>query len=537
MANPQTAAEWKQVAANASAQIRALTAQQEAATKDATAAVAAAQAEYFNLRKAAEGKNFDLKTPEGLAALKEARAVAAAYKDNQLNAALEAQSNAELPYTIQINELRQTQSNADRQASTASSGVPDTQVNTAPANTDPGNNTTVTSTPPAVVENATVPATGQNDAAQAAFLEANASEQQLIDPNTDPNTNLGNTIEQLPRPQQLVDPNINSNEGAVSGTSEAIQQQKQAEADARQDDEAYQRATQQYVESEPPNAGGSFQGLQGATNNTRARQITQDAENAKTQGDWRVRLSLAPSASYLYKAENPGILKYLQATDGVIFPYVPQIQVNYAAHYDTSELVHSNYKIYQYKSSSVDQISINCDFTAQDTAEANYLLAVIHFFKSVTKMFYGQDELPKPGTPPPLCYLTGLGGFQFDRHPLVITSFNYSLPNDVDYIRASSPTLQPGVDSTAYNGSKGEVSTSVLGRLLSSGLNTGAQKSAPQFTKATNTQPTYVPTKIQLSLTAYPIVTRNDISNKFSLKDYATGSLLQGSKRNGGGIW
>ena len=68
-------------------------------------------------------------------------------------------------------------------------------------------------------------------------------------------------------------------------------------------------------------------------------------------------------------------------------------------------------------------------------------------------------------------------------------------------------------------------------------LNTGATASAPQFTKATNTQPTYVPTKIQISLTAYPIVTRNDISNKFSLKDYATGSLLQGSRRNGGGIW
>jgi hypothetical protein len=287
-------------------------------------------------------------------------------------------------------------------------------------------------------------------------------------------------------------------------------------------------------------AYGGMQGLQGSVDRARAQQITQDAENAKTQGDWRVRLSLAPSAGYLYKAQNPGILKPLVKTDGVIFPYVPQIQVSYAAHYDPAELTHSNYKIFQYKSSSVDQISINCDFTAQDNDEANYMLAVIHFFRSVTKMFYGQDQTPKPGTPPPLCYLSGMGEFQFDRHPLVISSFNYSLPNDVDYIRAASPTLLSGVNSSGYdNGNDILVNDDVSCRRLQvSGLNFGGKENTPNWEKQTNTQPTYVPTKISIALMAYPIVTRNDISNTFSLEKYATGELLQGSKRpNGGGIW
>ena len=290
-------------------------------------------------------------------------------------------------------------------------------------------------------------------------------------------------------------------------------------------------------------AYGGMQGLQGSVDRTRGQQITQDAENAKTQGDWRVRLSLAPSAGYLYKAQNPGILGPLQKTDGVIFPYVPQIQVTYAAHYDPTELTHSNYKIFQYKNSSVDQINITCDFTAQDNDEANYLLAVIHFFRSVTKMFYGQDEIPKPGTPPPLCYISGMGDFQFDRHPLVISSFNYNLPNDVDYIRAGSPTLLSGVNSSGYN-SGNDISVvdydyeGISGRRLQvNGLNFGGNESAPNWQKQSNTQPTYVPTKIQIAVTAYPIVTRNDISNKFSLREYATGSLLQGSKRSGGGIW
>jgi hypothetical protein len=154
-------------------------------------------------------------------------------------------------------------------------------------------------------------------------------------------------------------------------------------------------------------------------------------------------------------------------------------------------------------------------------------------------MFYGQDQIPKPGTPPPLCYLSGMGEFQFDRHPLVISSFNYNLPNDVDYIRAGSPTLLSGVNSSGYdNGNDIVVDDSTACRRLQvSGLNFGGTESAPNWQKQSNTQPTYVPTKIQLSLTAYPIVTRNDISNKFSLAEYATGKLLQGSKRSGGGIW
>ena len=389
---------------------------------------------------------------------------------------------------------------------------------------------------PAVI--ATLERSLVNAQASLASLESQLSN--LTVAANDPNTNVGNETEQQAQAQQST--NINADPNTNIGAE--IQNAAPADIDVEDPFEAArQEAAAQYENAIPrteqdifaSEGVGNAKGLQGKIEDTRARQITQDAENAKTQGDWRVRLSLAPGAGYLYKAANPGILKYLQKTDGVIFPYVPQIQVTYAAHYDAAELTHSNYKIFQYKNSSIDQISITCDFTAQDTEEANYLLAVIHFFRSVTKMFYGQDSIPKPGTPPPLCYLSGLGGFQFDRHPLVISSFNYSLPNDVDYIRAGSPTLQPGVDSSAYNGSTGADSTASSVRL--GRLNPGATENAPQFTKATNTQPTYVPTKIQISLVAYPIVTRNDISNKFSLKDYATGSLLQGSKRNGGGIW
>jgi hypothetical protein len=237
--------------------------------------------------------------------------------------------------------------------------------------------------------------------------------------------------------------------------------------------------------------------------------------------------------------------------------------VTYGANYQATLPTHSNYKIFQYESSYVDNVTITCEFTAQDTAEANYMLAVIHFLRSVTKMFYGQDQNPKPGTPPPLCYLFGLGEFQFNAHPLAITNFTYNLPSDVDYIRAGALTLPPGVSraeqgdtgksNKSWNPFKSAVNAlaqgavsklggsakSLLGQLMPGGkiagpnFSSGFNANIPPGTK----EPTYVPTKISISITANPIVSRYEVSNNFSVKDYANGKLINGVKRAGGGFW
>jgi hypothetical protein len=240
--------------------------------------------------------------------------------------------------------------------------------------------------------------------------------------------------------------------------------------------------------------------------------------------DWRVRLSLAPGTNFLYR----GILAPLSNTNGVIFPYTPNITIAYVANYEPAEPTHSNYKIQQYKNSAVDTINITCDFTAQDTKEAEYMLAVIHFFRTVTKMFYGQDTTVKPGTPPPLCFLHGFGAFQFDNHPLVITSFNYNLPDSVDYIRANISRFV------------GPIQPSVTTSRLGPQVEPGGKAPPPVFSApnlGTGERVTYVPTKIQIQITAAPVVTRNDVSNNFSLEKYASGDLLRGSIRNSGGIW
>jgi hypothetical protein len=253
--------------------------------------------------------------------------------------------------------------------------------------------------------------------------------------------------------------------------------------------------------------------------------------------DWRVRLVLAGGANYLYEDDNNSILKPLQDSNGVIFPYTPQISTSYNASYDETQLTHSNYRGYFYKGSHVGDISITATFTAQDTREAQYLLAVIHFFRSVTKMFYGQDA--QRGTPPPLVYLIGFGEYQFNGHACLVSSFQYNLPSDVDYIRATGfNNYGENLLNRRAQASQSFPGSSLLGstsRLLASKLlgTPGAESTRPDPGPVTggvnNTvRSTYVPTKMEIGLTLKPVQSRAQMSREFSLKNFANGNLLKG---------
>ena len=282
----------------------------------------------------------------------------------------------------------------------------------------------------------------------------------------------------------------------------------------------------------PPSANAAQaaanQTAAGANNANLQGQI-QAQSNQDNAGDWRVKLRLAPSANYLYKAKEPGILQALAVTNGVIFPYTPKINTSYTATYNPYDLTHSNVRGYFYQGSHVGEVKLNAIFTAQDTTEANYLLAVIHFFRSVTKMFYGQDQQYR-GSPPPLVFLQGLGEYQFSNHPCVVSQFDYTLPDDVDYIRARSVTVS-GTNllqrrARSDNGF-GADSTSA-GRLDAAGLTAGGLFIPPAPPTLGVDSPTYVPTKMEIAITLLPIQTRAQVSQQFSLEKFGNGNLQKG---------
>jgi len=299
-------------------------------------------------------------------------------------------------------------------------------------------------------------------------------------------------------------------------------------------------AEQRFNEMSDPN--GAYEAeIQAKLLELKNQATIQDRYNQNVKGDWRVRLRIAPDAEYLYQDKNNTLLAPLRVSDGVVFPYTPIINTSYGAKYDPYDLTHSNYRGYFYRGSQVSEITIQATFTAQDTREAEYVLAVIHFFRSATKMFYGQD--PQRGAPPPLVYLRGYGEYQYNDHACVISNFQYNLPNDVDYISISPNNVGLNLSNRLGQVGSSPVSTissaiNRLGNLFNiisgqPGVPRGARPGeradlgvVNQTVRGTG-QTTYVPTKIDLSITLLPVQTRSQVSKQFSVKEFSNGNLLR----------
>ena len=122
---------------------------------------------------------------------------------------------------------------------------------------------------------------------------------------------------------------------------------------------------------------------------------------------------------------------------------------------------------------------------------------MLHFFRSVTKTYFGINPYEKAGTPPPTLIFNYLGDYQFNNVPVVISSFDYTLPADIDYVAVNT------TNALAYSSGFG-----------------------------VNTQPgkfggwSWVPTHLKVNLTLetqyIPIKTRNE----FNLDDFKQGKLI-----------
>lgn len=214
-----------------------------------------------------------------------------------------------------------------------------------------------------------------------------------------------------------------------------------------------------------------------------------NADQPARSNDWKVRISLAPSLNWF----TSGIMRPLAEYHGVIFPYTPEITISHLANYTPMRFTHSNYAQAAYENSEIASIQISGDFTAQTKYEADYVLACIYFFRSVTKMFFGQDTgTVKAGNPPPLVYLNGYGESIFKNTPCVVSQFQHTMPGDVDYIETAS-----------------------LGQSTDDGFLTVDQSGTS----------TRIPITTKLTVVLTPIYSKLNISG-FNLEDFAQGRLI-----------
>lgn len=193
--------------------------------------------------------------------------------------------------------------------------------------------------------------------------------------------------------------------------------------------------------------------------------------DVSSKNDWRVRIDCQ------WNIFDSPIFERLKLTGGVVWPYLPSITVATKAEYTSINTVHNNYTNYAYKGSSVDDIQISGEFSCETESDAEYWIAATTFFKTATKMFFGQGELA--GNPPIICILKGYGASVFDNVPVIIKSFSVDLKDDVNYVKCES------FGST-----------------------------------------TWVPVLSTVSITVSPVYTRARM-RKFSLQDYSRGSLAE----------
>jgi len=195
----------------------------------------------------------------------------------------------------------------------------------------------------------------------------------------------------------------------------------------------------------------------------------------------RVKLSLPPKTKNLFydgaTEYDRWLLEPLKKVNGVIFPFVPQIIVNNSANYSAQSPAHTNYPYQVYQNSTIGTINLFGQFSAQTQEEAKYVRAVILFMRLVTKSFRNND--PNAGNPPIILRLTGHGNNLLPNAPVVIQSFDLTLPNSVDYITVA------------------------------------------------DTEKDRIPTMTDISITMTPIYSRSDLTT-FSMDDIANGNNLKG---------
>lgn len=156
--------------------------------------------------------------------------------------------------------------------------------------------------------------------------------------------------------------------------------------------------------------------------------------STSSSNDPRVRISPLKPAFY----GSGGIMAPLLNTNGVIFPYSPQIQFEQAVNYVEVGMVHTNTDYFSYQRTPSVNINITGKFTCQNQTEGKYALAVIHFFRTASKMYFGEKAGLNAGLPPPILKLNGYGTYMFNELNCILKSHSFSYNEQIDTVQVTT---------------------------------------------------------------------------------------------------
>ena len=216
--------------------------------------------------------------------------------------------------------------------------------------------------------------------------------------------------------------------------------------------------------------------------------------------DWRVRLQVPRQATSVYESifgpldqEDNDLMAPLIESRGVFWPLTPAVVITHTANYNALSQTHSNYPFQAYQNSQVDGYNIIGEFPVQNSDDAKHWVATVNFLRTVTKMYFGQNNDTLGGNPPPILHMSGYGDHMFQKVPVVVNTFNVELRPGIDYISTKQ--------SNVYSSQDVDIDF--------------AEQGLPQ---------SWAPTLSNISVLVTPVYSRELIKN-FSLRDFARGKL------------
>lgn len=135
--------------------------------------------------------------------------------------------------------------------------------------------------------------------------------------------------------------------------------------------------------------------------------------------------------------------------DTVVFDTMPDITENHQAQYDDVQPLQHPGTLLKYRSTSARDWSLTVRLVSRTVEEASQNLRTINIIRSWVMPFYGQGTAGDSsttrylGAPPPVLTLKAYGDKVIGPAKCVLVSYNWSWPNDIDYIQTNDVVPVP----------------------------------------------------------------------------------------------
>lgn len=247
---------------------------------------------------------------------------------------------------------------------------------------------------------------------------------------------------------------------------------------------------------------------------------TSFTDNNSDSSSRRVRLRPLPNAvNTIY---GNGLIAPLRNTNGMVWMYQPIISYQQGTTYTSIDLVHANTELYAYTRTNALRFTVDGKFSVQNQTEGVYALACIHFLRTVTKMWFGQNDT-NAGTPPPILYFDAYGDYMFNKLPVIVNEFTIGLPDDVDYVPISQSYLSTqGTTDSKGNANNTLGSTPLTAQTIPTTTNTNALSN----TNLSGNN-VWLPAVFNISVTMTVQQTPSNLRSVFNLDQFRSGQLMK----------